>query len=365
MASRKNGSAGPAFAKATDRLADRPAVSASLGFKFRDAPAAARAATERLKIDNWRLGRTMRVMQQKPISSPPTALSRRAAMQTMAGFGAAWAAGASAMAAPSRDGGDYKIQHHRIRQSVVPWCFRPMTDLELIEHAHRMGLPSVELIDPRHWPALKERGMTCAIAGSHGFAKGFAHPDEHAECLQSLRQRIDLCAAGGVPSVITFSGFRRGLTTEDGFRNMVDGLKQIAGHAEANRVTVCLEMLNSRVSENMKGHPDYFCDDIDQSVEIVKRVGSERVKVLFDIYHVQIMNGDVITRIRQHHPYIGHYHTAGVPGRGEIDDTQELNYAPIMQAIVETGYRGYVGQEFIPVRDKVKSLNEAVLLCDV
>ena len=292
-----------------------------------------------------------------------SSMSRRAAVKTMAGAGLA-AGLASAQAAPA-EGEEYKIRHHRIRQSVVPWCFRPMTDSELIDHAHRMGMPSVELIGPEHWPELKRRGMTCAIAGSHGFAKGFAHREEHEECLQSLRPRIDLCAEARVPSVITFSGFRRELTTEDGFKNMVDGLKKIAGHAEKRRVTVCLEMLNSRVSENMKGHPDYFCDDIDQSVEIVKRVGSERVKVLFDIYHVQIMNGDVIARIRQHHPYIGHYHTAGVPGRNEIDDNQELNYAPIMKAIVETGYQGYVGQEFIPVRDKVKSLNEALRLCDV
>jgi hydroxypyruvate isomerase len=146
---------------------------------------------------------------------------------------------------------------------------------------------------------------------------------------------------------------------------MVSGLKQIAGYAEQKKVTVCLEMLNSRVSENMKGHPDYFCDDIDLAVDICRQVGSERVKVLFDIYHVQIMQGDVISRIKQHHAFIGHYHTAGVPGRGEIDDTQELNYAPIMRAILETGYRGYVAQEFIPVRDKVQSLSEAARICDV
>jgi hydroxypyruvate isomerase len=130
-------------------------------------------------------------------------------------------------------------------------------------------------------------------------------------------------------------------------------------------VTLCLEMLNSRVNVEMKGHPDYFCDDIDRSVEICRQIGSERMKVLFDIYHVQIMHGDVITRLKKCAPYIGHYHTAGVPGRAEIDDTQEINYAPIMKAIVETGYKGYVGQEFIPVRDKVASLNQSVKICDV
>jgi hydroxypyruvate isomerase len=205
----------------------------------------------------------------------------------------------------------------------------------------------------------------CALTGSHGFAKGFAHVEEHAECLKVLTERIDATAAAGFSSVITFSGFRRGLSDEVGMKNMVDGLKKIAGHAERKKVTLCLEMLNSRVATEMKGHPDYFCDDMDRSVEICKQVGSERVKVLFDIYHVQIMHGDVITRIRQYKDWIGHYHTAGVPGRNEIDDTQEINYAPIMKAIVETGYRGFVGQEFIPLRDKVTSLAEAVRICDV
>ena len=165
--------------------------------------------------------------------------------------------------------------------------------------------------------------------------------------------------------MITFSGFRRGLSDEAGTKNMVEGLKKIAGYAEEKKVTVCLEMLNSKVREEMKGHPDYFCDDIDRSVEICRLVGSERVKVLFDIYHVQIMHGDVIRRIQQHKAWVGHFHTAGVPGRNEIDGTQEINYGPIMQAIVNTGYRGYVGQEFIPLRDKVTSLSEAVRICDV
>jgi hydroxypyruvate isomerase len=212
---------------------------------------------------------------------------------------------------------------------------------------------------------LKKLGLVCAISGSHGFAKGFAHREEHEECLAKLRTSIDATAREGWPSVITFSGFRRGLSDEVGMRNMVDGLQRIAGYAEEKRVTLCLEMLNSKVNVSMKGHPDYFCDDIERSVEICRRVGSERVKVLFDIYHVQIMHGDVIRRIQKHHPYIGHYHTAGNPGRNEIDGTQEIHYPPIMKAILATGYTGYVGQEFIPLRDKVQSLEEAVRICDV
>ena len=146
---------------------------------------------------------------------------------------------------------------------------------------------------------------------------------------------------------------------------MVEGLKKIVGYAEKKKVTLCLEMLNSRVHIDMKGHPDYFCDNIDAAVDICKQISSERMKVLFDIYHVQIMHGDIISHIRQHHPWIAHYHTAGIPGRNEIDESQELNYAPIMTTILETGYKGYVGHEFVPLKDKVASLSKAVKLCDV
>src|SRR5438034_685529 len=178
-------------------------------------------------------------------------------------------------------------------------------------------------------------------------------------------KRIDDSADAGFPNVITFSGFRRGISDDEGMKNMVEGLKQIAGHAEKKKVTVCLEMLNSRVNLEMKGHPDYFCDKIEMAVEVCKQISSERMKVLFDIYHVQIMEGDLITRIKELHPHIGHYHTAGVPGRGELDDSQEINYPAVMKAITDTGYKAYVGQEFIPTRDKIASLNEAVKLCDV
>ena len=259
----------------------------------------------------------------------------------------------------------YRVQRGNIRQSVVPWCFRPMPPAELVGHAATLGLKSVELISPEHWPLLKENGLVCAISSSHGFAKGFAHVEEHDECIATLRKNIDLTSAAGWPNIITFSGFRRGISDDDGIRNMVAGLKKVVGYAEEKKVTLCLEMLNSRVDVEMKGHPDYFCDDIERSIEICRQVGSERMKVLFDIYHVQIMHGDVIRRIRKHYPYVAHYHTAGVPGRAEIDDAQELNYAAIMRAIVETGYQGHVGQEFIPTRDKVTSLADAVRICDV
>jgi hydroxypyruvate isomerase len=283
-------------------------------------------------------------------------IKSQAAIATAAAIGAARSAKAIEL---------YTVKNGRIHQSVIPWCFNPMKPRDLIDVAARLKMPSVELISPDLWPVLKEKGMTCAIASSHGFAKGFAHKEEHDQCIEILCKNIDLASNAGVPSIITFSGFRRGLSTEEGTRNMVEGLKKIVGHAEKKNVTLCLEMLNSRVNIEMKGHPDYFCDDIDLSVNICKQVSSERLKVLFDIYHVQIMHGDIITRLKQHAAWIGHYHTAGVPGRNEIDDTQEIHYTPIMKAILATGYKGFVGQEFIPLRDKTASLAEAVQICDV
>jgi len=299
---------------------------------------------------------------------PRPVVSRRQLFQSAAA--SAGVAGLAALAAPHTSYGaessdEYRIHNGNIRQSVVSWCFRPMTVADLAKHAKRMGYQSVELVPAKEWPMLKELGLTCAIGGSHGFGKGFAHTEEHAECIAKLREQLDLAAAHDVPSVITFSGFRRGLSTADGVRNMVDGLKKIVGYAEEKRVTLCLEMLNSRVPIEMKGHPDYFCDDMDLTIDIIKQVGSPRLKVLFDIYHVQIMQGDVITRLLQYQEYIGHYHTAGNPGRNEIDDGQEINYPGIMRAIAQTKYQGYVGQEFIPLRDPVASLADAARLCDV
>jgi hydroxypyruvate isomerase len=261
---------------------------------------------------------------------------------------------------------DRAVAKGRIKQSVVPWCFNPMPVPELAKHAAALGLASVELCDPKFWPELKALGLTCAIAGSHGFAKGFAQRDQWAECQQILRERIEQSAAFGTERVITFSGFRKGLSDEEGIKNMVAGIKEIVGFAEEKKVTLCIEMLNSRVDIQMKGHPDYFCDSMERTVEICRQIGSERCKVLFDLYHVQIMHGDVIARIKQYREFIAHVHTAGVPGRNEIDETQELNYPALMQALLGIGYKGFVGQEFIPTReDKVASLADGVRRCDV
>jgi hydroxypyruvate isomerase len=254
----------------------------------------------------------------------------------------------------------------RVNQSIVQWCFQKYWDIErMCQIANQLGCKSVELVDPKDWPTLKKHGLICAIAPSHWFDRGMNNPRYQDMCLEKIRKAIDDCAANGFPSVITFTGFREDIPDDAGIKNCVAGYKKIVGHAEARKVNLCLEMLNSRVHEEMKGHPGYQGEHTDYCMEIIKQVGSPRMKLLFDIYHVQIMDGDVIRRIRQYADYIGHVHTAGNPGRGELDDRQEINYPPIMRALVEVGYKGYVGQEFIPTREPLRGLQEAVELCAV
>ena len=291
---------------------------------------------------------------------------RRAWLSQTLGAAAVGAYAASGQSLAADDAGAWRVEKNRIHQSVVHWCFQPMELETLARAAAGMGLKSVEIVEPAHWPILKKYGLTCAIAPSHGFVKGLNRMEHHPECLEKLRAAIDASADFGCPNVITFSGMRMGLSDEEGIRNTVAGVKQIIGHAEKRKVNLSFEVLNSRVNVEMKGHPDYQADTIEWGVEVCKQVGSDRMKLLFDIYHVQIMQGDIITRIRQYKDYISHYHTAGNPGRNEIDATQEINYPPIMQAIIDTGYQGFVGQEFIPTRaDKIAALREAVRLCDV
>ena len=268
-----------------------------------------------------------------------------------------------------------KIQHvatkGNINHSVCDWCFindcsvKPMTLEKLCQVAAALGLKSVELVKPENWDLLKKYGLVCAIAGSHGFVKGFNDKANHEMCIDKIKTAVDACAAAGFPTVITFSGFRNGIPDDVGLENSVIGLKKVIGYAEKKKINLCIEVLNSRVDENMKGHPGYMGDSVEWCGELCKRISSPRMKILFDIYHIQIMQGDIITRIRKWKDYIGHYHTAGVPGRNELDDNQEINYPPIMREIVKTGYKGYVGHEFIPTRDPIKVLAEAVKLCDV
>ncbi len=314
------------------------------------------------------MARTVRVSFFRHDARP--ALCHARAMHRRTFLTAATGMATAGTAARGEEPDVYRAKNGRIRQSVVHWCFsrqpNALSVAELAAAAAPMGIGSVELVGPEHWDTLKQHGLTCAIAGSHGFSKGFAHTEEHDECVAALRRSIDACAAAGVPSVITFSGFRRGLTDEDAMKNMVAGLQKIVPYAEEKKVTLCLEMLNSRVAEEMKGHPDYWCDRIELALEICRTIGSPRMKMLFDIYHVQIMEGDVIRRYEQCHDFVGHVHTAGNPGRNDLDDAQELNYPAILRAIAAKGYTGWVGQEFIPKgANKLAALNAAVRLCDV
>lgn len=254
-----------------------------------------------------------------------------------------------------------------IRHSIVHWCFRPYWDVEtMASKAKALGCQSVELIPPEHWETLKKHGLTVAIASSHGFREGFNNRDQWESCTSRLRTVIDACADFGVGRAITFTGFANGLSREEGADNCVEGLKPIVAYAEKKNVTLCLEMLNTRdESHPMKGHPGYQGDHTDYCIDIIRRVGSKHLKLLFDIYHVQIMDGDVVRRIHAIKDHIGHVHTAGNPGRGELDDKQEINYPAIMQALVDVGYDGFVGHEFIPTRDPEAGLREAIQWCDV
>jgi hydroxypyruvate isomerase len=256
----------------------------------------------------------------------------------------------------------------RIKQSLVHWCYKPAWPNvdELCQVARRLGCRSIELIAPEHWPTLQKHGLTCAIAGSHGFRTGPNNPDEWDACRTVLSERVRQCSEFGVKRIITFTGMANGVSKEQGAENCVAFFKQIIAEAERHDVTLCLEMLNTRDDTHpMKGHPGYQGDDLEYCVEIVNRVGSPHLKLLFDIYHVQIMHGDVIRRLQQHKDLIAHVHTAGNPGRGELDDTQEINYPAVMQALVDIGYDGYVGQEFIPTRDPWEGLKQAVDRCGV
>jgi hydroxypyruvate isomerase len=264
------------------------------------------------------------------------------------------------------------IKNGRIKQSLVHWCYAPHWDVPaMIGVAKQLGCTSIELIEPKYFPLLKEAGLGCAIgtidmSPDPPFVKGFNNPKYRKQVVQATKDAIDACAEFGHRNVICFTGMSEGIPADVGASNCVEGFKEILRHAESKKVTLCLEMLNSRVSDHpMKGHPGYQGDHTEYCVDIIRRVGSPNLKLLFDIYHVQIMDGDVIARLRQHKDVIGHVHTAGNPGRGELDDNQEINYPAIMRALLDIGYEGHVGQEFIPTRDPLEGLRQAVSLCDV
>jgi hydroxypyruvate isomerase len=295
-------------------------------------------------------------------------LSRRSLLQsTVATAGLTLFSGRS-KAAETLEQSERVITRGRIRQSIMGWCFKPMSAEELAGHCKSIGLVAMEGISPASYPRVRELGLEISLVGSHGFRDGPFNRDNLENCVAKLRESIDLAVSVGCPSVITFTGMREaGISDKQGIENCLECWRRVIPYAEEKKINLCLEHLNSRDDTHpMKGHPGYFGDDVDLCVDLIKRVDSPRMKLLFDIYHVQIMNGDVIRRIRQYSDVIGHYHTAGVPGRGELDDTQEINYPAVMKAIVESGYTGYVAHEFIPTwSDRLEGLRQAARLCDV
>ena len=319
-------------------------------------------------------------MSQKHTKMSENCLNRRQVLQRGAGVVAATVATTTAS---NGQGAEPVEVSSRIKQSVVFWCFNMAGEKWSVEKtcqvAKQLGCVSVELTDPRDWSLLKKYDLVCAIApnGMPGapFMRGFNNPAYHAEVIHRTKAAIDACADAEMPNVIAFTGYKwrdandpgsGEISAEEGAEHCVASLQEVISHAEKREVTVCLEHPNTRDhSHPMKGHPGYQGDDLDYVADIIRRVDSPRLKLLFDVYHVQVMHGDVIRRLDENRDIIGHVHTAGNPGRGELDDTQEIQYSAVMRQLLELDYQGYVGQEFIPTRDPFSGLREAVAQCDV
>lgn len=250
-----------------------------------------------------------------------------------------------------------------INHSVCRWCYGRIPLSELSIAAKNLGIKSVELLDPHEWPIVIQHGLTCAIANGSPLhiRKGFNDAQYHEQLKKDYADLIPKAADHGIKQIICFSGDRNGISDEQGWEQCAKGLEPVVKLAERYNMIVSMELLNSKVD-----HADYQCDNTAWGVKLVNKISSPNFKLLYDIYHMQIMEGDVIATIRKYKDYISHYHTGGVPGRGEIDHTQELNYAAICKAIVETGYKGFVAQEFIPRKpEPLNSLKEAIAICDV
>ena len=286
------------------------------------------------------------------------------------------AASLTGSAAPSQGGSvaaaaadpAYRIRHGRLKQTVMGWCFRPMDAVTLARHARDIGLVGIEGVDTSAYPEIRALGLNISLVGSHSFNRGPCNPEFRAEVVAKLTEAIEMAAAVGCRKVITFTGMKfPGIDHDRAVRDCLDIWKQVLPLAERKGITLCLEHLNSRDgSQPMRGHPGYFGDDVDFCIDLVKQIGSPNFRLLFDIYHVQIMNGDVIRRIRDNQEWIAHYHTAGNPGRVELDEKQEIYYPAVVRAIVETGYDDYLAQQFIPTwEDPILALRHAAMVCDV
>ena len=249
----------------------------------------------------------------------------------------------------------------KLKQSACRWCYSKIPIEDFAKESARLGLKSVDLATQTEWPVLRKYGLVpTMIGGGTTIPDGFNRKENHAGIEERFRASVKNAVEFGAPSIIVFSGNRKGMSDDEGLENCAIGLKKVMPIAEDKGILVCMELLNSKVN-----HADYMCDHTKWGVELCKRVGSDHFKLLYDIYHMQIMEGDVIRTMRDNKQYIGHLHTGGNPGRNEIDETQELNYKAIAKAVVEMGFDGYFAHEFIPTRDPMASLREAVVLCDV
>jgi len=254
------------------------------------------------------------------------------------------------------------LRKGRIHQSVCRWCYSHIPVEQLAEYAAKIGLRGVDLLQPEEYEVPRRYGLVCTMgyAGGGDIGKALNRVENHAAIEAAFRKNIPLAAKSGVPNVITFSGNRGGMADEEGARNTIAGLNRVKKIAEDHGVTICMELLNSK-----RDHHDYMCDHTAWGVRVVQEVNSPNVKLLYDIYHMQIMEGDLITTIRENLQWIGHFHTGGVPGRHELDGTQEVQSDGVMRAIADAGFKGYVAHEFVPVGDALESLRKAAELCDV
>ncbi len=288
-------------------------------------------------------------------------ITRRSALRAMAGSAAV--IGAASLPSPlaaSAQEAPVKLKGN-IHHSVSRWCYGKISLDDLCEFSKKIGIESIDLLGPEDWQTVKKHGLVCAMCnGPDQIGYGFNRVEHHDKLVEGFEKMIPQVAACGFPNIICFSGVRNGLDNEKGLENCAIGLKRVMGVAEKYKVTVNMELLNSKVD-----HKDYMNDHTAWGAQLVKAVGSERFKLLYDIYHMQIMEGDMIRTIRDYHQYIGHYHTGGVPGRNEIDETQEIYYPAVMRAIVATGFKGFVAQEFVPKKDALTSLRRSIEICDV
>jgi hydroxypyruvate isomerase len=252
------------------------------------------------------------------------------------------------------------VRSGRLKQSVCKWCFKDMSVDELAVAGKEMGLVAIDLLGPNDFEAVKKHGLVCSMVTSHPLSDGLCDPKYWDMALEKINEAIEATAKEGWRNVICFSGNARGIDRQTGMKNCAEALKKITPVAEKANVILNMELLNSRVN-----HPDYMCDRSDWGVELCKMVGSDNFKLLYDIYHMQIMEGDIIRTIQRDHQYFGHYHTAGNPGRHELDETQELFYPPIAKAIADTGFDGFFAHEFIPTKDPLAGLTAAAQQCVV